>query len=40
MILAEPIPQEVIAKLSGFPLALVIIAVLALIGFIIWRVIG
>lgn len=40
MISAEPIPQEVIAKLSGFPLALVIIAFLALIGFIVWRFIG
>jgi len=32
-VLAEPIPQEIIAKLSGFPLALV-----ALIGFIVWAV--
>lgn len=38
--LAEPLPQEVVAKLSGFPLAFVIVGFFALIGFIVWRFIG
>jgi len=37
-VLAEPIPQEIIAKLSGFPLALVIVAFMAMICWIIWAV--